>query len=62
LKSLEEKMNALIRERSEKDKLYRETDAKFNNLSRAKADLDEYLRQERDSQAQERRQKNDDLE
>ena len=44
-----------------KDQLYKEPNAKYKNLSRAKADMDEYLRPER-SQEHQRRQSWGDLE
>ena len=63
VENLEQKINALIQERSEKDLLFKETDTKFRELSSAKRDLDEFLRQERDNQEQSRRhKKNGDLE
>lgn len=63
VEALEQKINALIQERSEKDLLFKETDTKFRELSSAKRDLDEFLRQERDNQEQSRRhKKNGDLE
>ena len=63
VENLEQKINALIQERSEKDLQFKETDAKFKALSSAKRDLDEFLRQERDAQDQNRRhKKNGDLE
>ena len=63
LEALEQKINALKQERSEKDILYHETDIKLKELSSAKRDIDEYLRQERDTQQQKRKKnKNGDLE
>ena len=63
LEALEQKINALKQERSEKDQLYRETNTKLKELSTAKCDIDEFLRQELEPKKQNRRRKkNGDLE
>ena len=63
LEALEQKINALKKERSEKDQLYREMDTKLKELSNARCDIDEFLRQELEPQKQDhRRKKNGDLE
>lgn len=63
VETIEQKINALIHERSEKDLQFKETDAKFKELSCAKRDIDEFLRQERDTKQQKRKKnKNGDLE
>ncbi len=63
VESLEKKINALIQERSEKDQQFREADKRARDLADAQRTIEEFLRQERDEQQQDRkRKKNGDLE
>ena len=63
VESLEKKINALIQERSEKDLQFREADKRARDLADAQRTIEEFLRQERDEQQQDRkRKKNGDLE
>ena len=57
--ALEQKINALKTERLEKDSIYRETDTKLKELSRAQSDIDAFLRQELEPQKQQRKRKKD---
>ena len=60
---LEQKINALIQERSEKDLQFREADKKARDLADAQRTIEEFLRQERNEQEQKRKKnKNGDLE
>ena len=59
----EQKINALIQERSEKDLQFREADKRARDLADAQRTIEEFLRQERNEQQQDRkRKKNGDLE
>ena len=61
--NLEQKINALIGERSLKDQQFRESDKKARDLADAQRTIEEFLRQERNEQQQDRkRKKNGDLE
>jgi len=63
VENLEKKINALIQERSEKDLQFREADKRARDLADAQRTIEEYLRQERNEQQQDRkRKKNGDLE
>ena len=63
VESLEKKINALIQERSLKDQQFREEDKRARELAEAHRTIEEFLRQERDEQEQDRkRKKNGDLE
>ena len=63
VENLEQKINALIQERSEKDLQFREADKRARDLADAQRTIEEYLRQERNEQQQDRkRKKNGDLE
>ena len=63
VENLEQKINALIQERSEKDLQFREADKRARNLADAQRTIEEYLKQERNEQQQDRkRKKNGDLE
>lgn len=63
MENLEKKINALIQERSEKDLQFREADKRARDLADAQRTIEEYLRQERNEQQQDRkRKKNGDLE
>lgn len=63
VESLEKKINALIQERLEKDLQFREADKRAHDLADAQRTIEEFLRQERDEQQQDRkRKKNGDLE
>lgn len=63
VENLEQKINALIQERSEKDMQFREADKKARDLADAQRTIEEFLRQERDEQEQKRKKnKNGDLE
>ena len=63
VENLEQKINALIQERSEKDLQFREADKRARDLADAQRTIEEFLRQERNEQQQERkRKKNGDLE
>lgn len=63
VENLEQKINALIQERSEKDLQFREADKRARDLADAQRTIEEFLRQERNEQQQDRkRKKNGDLE
>ena len=63
VESLDKKINALIGERSLKDQQFREADKRARDLADAQRTIEEFLRQERDEQQQDRkRKKNGDLE
>ena len=63
VESLDKKINALIQERSLKDQQFREADKRARDLADAQRTIEEFLRQERNEQQQERkRKKNGDLE
>lgn len=63
VESLEKKINALMQVRSLKDSEFREYDKKARDLADAQRTIDEFLRQERNEQKQDRRRKkNGDLE
>ena len=63
VENLEQKINALIQERSEKDLQFREADKRAHDLADAQRTIEEFLRQERNEQQQDRkRKKNGDLE
>ena len=63
VESLEQKINALIQERSLKDQQFREADKRARDLADAQRTIEEFLRQERSEQQQDRkRKKNGDLE
>ena len=63
VENLEKKINALIGERSLKDQQFRESDKKARDLADAQRTIEEFLRQERNEQQQDRkRKKNGDLE
>ncbi len=63
VENLEKKINALLQERSEKDLQFREADKKAHDLADAQRTIEEFLRQERNEQQQDRkRKKNGDLE
>lgn len=63
VENLEKKINALLQERSEKDLQFREADKKARDLADAQRTIEEFLRQERNEQQQDRkRKKNGDLE
>lgn len=63
VENLEQKINALIQERSEKDLQFREEDKRARDLADAQRTIEEFLRQERNEQQQDRkRKKNGDLE
>lgn len=63
VENLEQKINALIQERSEKDMQFREADKRARDLADAQRTIEEFLRQERNEQQQDRkRKKNGDLE
>ena len=63
VENLEQKINALIQERSEKDLQFREADKQARDLADAQRTIEEFLRQERNEQQQDRkRKKNGDLE
>ena len=63
VENLEQKINALIQERSEKDLQFREADKRARDLADAQRTIEEYLKQERNEQQQDRkRKKNGDLE
>ncbi len=63
VENLEQKINALIQERSEKDLQFREGDKRARDLADAQRTIEEFLRQERNEQQQDRkRKKNGDLE
>ena len=63
MENLEKKINALIGERSLKDQQFRESDKKARDLADAQRTIEEFLRQERSEQQQDRkRKKNGDLE
>ena len=61
--NLEKKINALIQERSEKDLQFRGADKRARDLADAQRTIEEFLRQKRNEQQQDRkRKKNGDLE
>lgn len=63
VESLDKKINALIQERSLKDQQFREADKRARDLADAQRTIEEFLRQERNEQQQDRkRKKNGDLE
>ena len=63
VENLEQKINALIQERSEKDLQFREADKRARDLADAQRTIEAFLRQERNEQQQDRkRKKNGDLE
>ena len=63
VESLEQKINALLQERSQKDMQFREEDKRARDLADAQRTFEEFLRQERNEQQQDRkRKKNGDLE
>jgi len=63
VENMEKKINALLQERSLKDQEFREYDKKARDLADAQRTIEEFLRQERDEQEQDRkRKKNGDLE
>ena len=63
VENLEQKINALMQERLEKDLQFREADKRARDLADAQRTIEEYLRQERNEQQQDRkRKKNGDLE
>ena len=63
VENLEQKINALIQERSKKDLQFREADKRARDLADAQRTIEEFLRQERNEQQQDRkRKKNGDLE
>ena len=63
VENMEQKINALIQERSEKDLQFREADKRARDLADAQRTIEEFLRQERNEQQQDRkRKKNGDLE
>lgn len=63
VENLEQKINALIQERSEKDLQFREADKRARDLADAQRTIEEFLRQERNEQQQDcKRKKNGDLE
>ena len=63
VESLDKKINALIQERLLKDQQFREADKRARDLADAQRTIDEFLRQERNEQQQNRkRKKNGDLE
>ncbi len=63
VESLDKKINALIQERSLKDQQFREADKRARDLADAQRTIEEFLRQERNKQQQDRkRKKNGDLE
>lgn len=63
VESLDKKINALIGERSLKDQQFREADKRARDLADAQRTIEEFLRQERNEQQQDRkRKKNGDLE
>lgn len=63
VESLEQKINALMQERSLKDQQFREADKRARDLADAQRIIEEFLRQERNEQQQDRkRKKNGDLE
>lgn len=60
---LEQKINALLQERSQKDMQFREDDKRARDLADAQRTIEEFLRQERNAHEQNhRRKKNGDLE
>ena len=63
VESLEQKINALMQGRSQKDMQFREEDKRARDLADAQRTIEEFLRQERSEQQQDRkRKKNGDLE
>ena len=63
VENLEKKINALIGERSLKDQQFRESDKKARDFADAQRTIEEFLRQERNEQQQDRKyKKNGDLE
>ena len=63
VENLEQKINALIQEHSEKDLQFREADKKARDLADAQRTIEEFLRQERNEQEQkQKKNKNGDLE
>ena len=63
VENLEKKINALMQERSEKNMQFHEFDKKARDLADAQRTIEEFLRQERNEQQQDRkRKKNGDLE
>lgn len=63
VESLDKKINALIQERLLKDQQFREADKRARELADAQRTIEEFLRQERNEQQQDRkRKKNGDLE
>ena len=63
MENLEKKINVLIGERSLKDQQFRGSDKKARDLADAQRTIEEFLRQERNEQQQDRkRKKNGDLE
>lgn len=63
VESLEQKINALVQERSQKDMQFRAEDKRARDLADAQRTIEEFLRQERAEQQQDRkRKKNGDLE
>ena len=63
VENLEQKINALIQERSEKDMQFREADKRARDLADAQRTIEAFLRQERNEQEQKRKKnKNGDLE
>ena len=63
VESLDKKINALIQERSLKDQQFREADKRARDLADAQRTIEEFLRQDRNVQQQDRkRKKNGDLE
>lgn len=63
VENLEQKINALIQERSEKDLQFREADKRARDLAEAQRTIEAFLKQERNEQQQDRkRKKNGDLE
>ena len=63
IENLEKKINALMQERSEKNMQFHEFDKKARDLADAQRTIEEFLRQERNEQEQNRkRKKNGDLE
>ena len=57
VENLEQKINALIQERSEKDQQFREADKWARDLADAQRTIEEFLRQERVAQEQSRKKK-----
>ena len=63
VEDLEQKITALIQERSAKNELYRSVSQKSKDLAQAQQTIEEFLRQERAVQEQsKKRKKNGDLE